>query len=233
MRLTIATLALLASTAVLADDLTIPSTFQPNTPARAADVNANFDAVETAVDDNAADIAANTTNIAANMMKIQENKDAIAATPTSSGIPVYPQGSEVGKLIAPDGSHFLLISPQGFVFRAHSTRPQIEYLEPHRAVFFSEPGCTGNAFIDSRALWQDIQGYVFAAQGSTASSEFYYSPRGDSPVIIGQLIQSVTGNNICSNWTDTRNVQEVFPNDPEITGVPNTAPSGQLFLGVP
>jgi hypothetical protein len=42
----------------LADDLTIPNTFQPNTPARAADVNANFDAVEASVDDNAADIAA-------------------------------------------------------------------------------------------------------------------------------------------------------------------------------
>jgi hypothetical protein len=48
-----------------AGDLTIPNTFAADTPAVAADVNANFTAVETEVDDNAADIATNASAIAA------------------------------------------------------------------------------------------------------------------------------------------------------------------------
>jgi len=49
---------LMCSTAALADSVTIPHTFSANTPAVAAQVNANFGAVATAVNDNAADIAA-------------------------------------------------------------------------------------------------------------------------------------------------------------------------------
>lgn len=48
-----------------AGELDIPITFQSGTPARAADVNQNFDAVEVAVDDNAQTIAALQTQIAA------------------------------------------------------------------------------------------------------------------------------------------------------------------------
>lgn len=44
-------------TSAQAGDLTIPNTFQANTPAVAAHVNANFSAIETAVDDNHARIA--------------------------------------------------------------------------------------------------------------------------------------------------------------------------------
>ena len=45
------------ATSAAADDLTIPNTFQLNTPARAADVNANFTAIDVSVNDNAAGIA--------------------------------------------------------------------------------------------------------------------------------------------------------------------------------
>lgn len=48
---------LLGASAVSATDVIIPNTFQPNTPAVADDVNENFEAFETAVDDNDARIA--------------------------------------------------------------------------------------------------------------------------------------------------------------------------------
>jgi hypothetical protein len=51
-------LALSVACAAANAQVTIPNTFQSGTPARAADVNANFSAVEAAVDANAADIAA-------------------------------------------------------------------------------------------------------------------------------------------------------------------------------
>ncbi len=63
-------LAILLAGSATADDLTIPNTFQANTPARAADVNANFTAVEASVDDNAADIAANLASIESNTQDI-------------------------------------------------------------------------------------------------------------------------------------------------------------------
>ncbi|MEZ5465773.1 MAG: hypothetical protein R3F22_11255 [Lysobacteraceae bacterium] len=51
-------LSALAALPVTAGDLTLPHSFSAGTPAVAAEVNANFDAVETAVDDNDARIAA-------------------------------------------------------------------------------------------------------------------------------------------------------------------------------
>lgn len=51
--------------AVQAGELDIPNSFTTGTPAVAADVNSNFTAVETAVDGNAADIAAMLATITA------------------------------------------------------------------------------------------------------------------------------------------------------------------------
>lgn len=50
-------LAAVGLTVGFASDVTLPNTFAPNTPALAAEVNANFDAVENAVDDNASRIS--------------------------------------------------------------------------------------------------------------------------------------------------------------------------------
>ena len=57
-------LTLLCAGYSLADDVTIPNTFTAGTPARAADVNGNFTAVEASVDDNAAGVQANAAAIA-------------------------------------------------------------------------------------------------------------------------------------------------------------------------
>ena len=79
MHRTLALLLLLGTQIAAADNLTIPNTFTAGTPARAAEVNQNFTAVESSVDDNAVDVNdtaqalatvssnvdANTTNIAA------------------------------------------------------------------------------------------------------------------------------------------------------------------------
>ena len=56
-------MSLLVSTTSVADDLTTPNAFTAGTPARAAEVNGNFTAVEASVDDNAADIATNAIGI--------------------------------------------------------------------------------------------------------------------------------------------------------------------------
>ena len=67
-----------ASAWLIAGSVTIPHTFQANTTAKAAEVNANFSAVKTAVDGNAADIATNKTNITSNANDIATNAHDIA-----------------------------------------------------------------------------------------------------------------------------------------------------------
>ncbi len=59
-----------------AGDLTIPNSFTADTPAVAAEVNVNFDAVEQEVDDNNARINTNNSNIDANRDDIDRNTDS-------------------------------------------------------------------------------------------------------------------------------------------------------------
>lgn len=62
----------LTATTAAADDLTIPNAFTAGTPARAAEVNANFAAVEASVDDNA-------TTIAGLMAQVADFENRLAA----------------------------------------------------------------------------------------------------------------------------------------------------------
>jgi len=59
-------------------DTTNFSVFQSGDPAMASEVNANFDALKTAVDDNADDIDTNRADIELNILDISANSDALA-----------------------------------------------------------------------------------------------------------------------------------------------------------
>ena len=76
---------------IQAADLTIPNTFTAGTPAVAADVNANFTAVESAVDDNNTNITTNASGIASNALNI-------------SNITSMPVGATPGDMLYWDGS---------------------------------------------------------------------------------------------------------------------------------
>ena len=61
-----------------AGEVDVPNIFQSGSPAIAADVNENFAAIETAVDNNAADIEANTSAINANATAISDQEGMLA-----------------------------------------------------------------------------------------------------------------------------------------------------------
>jgi hypothetical protein len=63
--------------------VTIPNEFTANTTDKASEVNANFTAVKTAVDGNAADITTNATDIATNKANITTNGNAITTNATA------------------------------------------------------------------------------------------------------------------------------------------------------
>lgn len=79
--------ALLISSNAWAGTLTVPNTFTAGTPAVAAQVNANFTAAKTAVDDNDARITTNTTDTAANATNITALQNAKPGYAIAFGAP--------------------------------------------------------------------------------------------------------------------------------------------------
>ena len=67
-----------ASASLIAGSVTIPHSFTANTTAKASEVNENFSAVKTAVDDNNNRIKGNTEDIRTNITNIQTNAANIA-----------------------------------------------------------------------------------------------------------------------------------------------------------
>ena len=80
--MSIAALLASTSTATLASSVTIPNSFASGTPAVAAEVNANFDAVAVGVNDNDSRITVNAGDISTNTGGISTNAGAISALDT-------------------------------------------------------------------------------------------------------------------------------------------------------
>ena len=78
-----ALIALGVSGPALAGDVTLPNAFAAGQPAVAAEVNANFDAVKTAVDDNNARVTANATENAAHKTRL-DNAETQLTSHTNS-----------------------------------------------------------------------------------------------------------------------------------------------------
>lgn len=225
----IATAALLLLAGPIGAQTQVPNTFQAGQPARAAEVNDNFTAVEASVDDNAADIANNAVTI-------QSNTTSIAALTAGSGILAYSQGVPIGRVLSPgDGSqtHIWLLSDAGFAFSVEASPNANSYLGGAKTIYYSGVNCTGQSFIDQNSDWQNIVGRVFKTDGANPPFTFY-TLRGGSPVTQNQVVASFTANDLCTNRIETKpGVFEVFPNDEAVTGVPNAAPTGPLMLGMP
>ena len=88
-------MAAIALTAIYSGDASgqaqVPNDFQAGQPARAAEVNANFDALETAVNQNAAGIATNVTEIASNDSEIA----AVGAITSNNIVEIQNNASNV------------------------------------------------------------------------------------------------------------------------------------------
>ncbi len=249
--LSISCLALFAIGTAVADDLTIPNTFTSGTPARAADVNANFAAVEASVDDNAADIAANTGGVASNSASVAANTSAIATNQTAitanataislltvgSGVMVYSQGVPIGRLLSAGGnsdSPLFVLSDKGFVFQTNTDNLSPNgYLGREERIYFSGADCTGDAFVTTgEYVWERAIGSVFRSE-VFGPSFAYYTPRGSS-VMPNTPFLSFNNGNTCNNANPgVEYLYPAFPNDEAITGVPNTAPTFPLTIGLP
>jgi hypothetical protein len=82
----------------LAGNVTLPYVFQPNTPARASEVNANFNAVKAAVDDNATQIQALSASVDAGVLQVASQLTALETQASSTQANVMTLQSSVATL---------------------------------------------------------------------------------------------------------------------------------------
>ena len=239
----------------------VPNVFQAGQPASAAEVNANFTELETAANQNAAGIAANSasatqnaTDIAANTASAAQNATDIAANTTSTlnnttsiqqlsgpqGLFVYSQGQPVGRFFSstsasPLGNSIYLISDTGYLFRtAWSANGGDPYLD-QQTYWFSGAGCTGtvyfDVFPDHVASWGGVYRPIRAA--TEAAWGYYYIPRSSPAVNVTVNSREAAVAGDCLNETSTRDFFLGFPNDEAVTGVPNVQPLQPYTIGAP
>jgi hypothetical protein len=173
-RILIGCFTLYAVSTAIADPVDIPNQFQAGTPAVAAEVNANFDAVEVAVDDNAQRIADVEITSDDNAQRVATLESAI----TTAGVAVRVDGIVIGRYLAHgsgavevditaaagggtvrvaeavgvgSASEIFVVSPTGYRFAVATSdfdNPRLSEGDLGFSVLFYESvDCTGNAYI--------------------------------------------------------------------------------------
>lgn len=236
----------------LANPVDIPNQFQAGTPAVADEVNQNFSAAEVAIDDNAADITANTTAIA----DLQASIDALSL----GVVNVKANGQSIGTFLSSDSQglfhngSFWVLSDSEYVFLVHAETsmlfgPVIEgelagHVVDMGEVWYDGLGCTGQGYVpifsqppptEGESLFR--QGYVFASPDSFDPVRAYYSPAGAAPlsglIAVSKRFSGGIGGDSCMDIMSSglELLVQVLPNDPAITGVPNGPFSAPITLG--
>lgn len=240
-----------------------PHTFQSGTPARAAEVNENFDTLEQAIDQNATaiestdaalsneisiiqgeqivqngridDVEADVTRNAAD---IQNNSDSIAFLNAFNGVQVFAQGVSIGKLVQFNREQWPVASQMLLVSDRGYLYSVFASADPNNVpssvpLWFSDPDCTGTAMAAMQPTAASL-GTVFRGRGPNSTTPAYYVPRGsDLPRTMG--FQSWYRNvGECVNQASTRiSLVVVQQNDPSVTGVSDLDPVQPLTIGVP
>jgi len=225
--------------------VTIPNAFVAGTPAKAADVNANFSAVATAVNGSAQDIAS-----------LQSSVQTLQSAPTG-GVMVSVNGTAVGSLLQQQfacsdgyglgvcisGNFFWVIATlnskgfSAFLYPGNASFGLAEgnLVVPHQ-VYFDQTNCAGNEYagfgVDGLAAYQLRQGVVLGAIDPTDANQSYYVKGSPvSPTIMSYQTVQTTGSYsgsltapVCSNGSAPSGIAlfAMTPNNPAVTGVPKT-----------
>jgi hypothetical protein len=190
--------------------LTVPNSFTSGTAAVAAEVNDNFTAVKTAVDDNDNRITANEAAIVANAPPV-----LVDATSTP-----------VGTLLGTDSAarYWVVLTAQKYLVRLRA-----DGFPAYETVYFTSPGCTGIPYLlvnnnAGGATARDAN-YVYAKQGyvftDALDSAIYYIEKntGVSTMTASSRMQP-TG--VCQANIQSIDAVQAATNVPATTGVPAT-----------
>jgi hypothetical protein len=169
-QLTILFVAMVFSLGVAtASEVTGLTTFTSGTPAKASEVNDNFSAVKTAVDDNAANIATNAAE-GVRFDELQEQIDALTTVVAnlslgSGSVLVLANSQSIGLLLDMESDSnvlrysYMTRSSRGYIFRVYIfdggflPGPSEEgHLVAERRIYFSSPGCLGQAYYSALSM---------------------------------------------------------------------------------
>jgi len=172
--------------------------------------NDRLDAVETFVDDNAADVAANAVVIGSNTAGVAANTASIGNIATVQWL---ANGQPVGSVVS--GTELLTFSD----YFLHIERGENRVEKVAGLFYFVAPGCVGQPYVVGSST-NIAQGVVFQAPYESDPIRLYYYPQGSVP-IDGIVFQSQTNatTGCVDATTQPRTASPVFPNDPAITGV--------------
>ncbi len=215
-RLSVCIFALSASEAALGQTQ-VPNTFQSGQPARAAEVNANFSAVETGINDNDNRIMNNETDITNNSATISSNTATIAAANAAIQSQLGPvvldgNGNEIGLLVSIGENHlnFEVITQQGYLFSV-SPRDGRTMVGP---LYFASSDCTGTGYTDASFF----NGYVVSLWDLTGVLSLYYVDKNSVP-LTNFSVASVSTPGGCIVQAGPSVVYPVLLNDPTVTGI--------------
>lgn len=211
----------LVGTQAWAGSVTVPNTFVDGATASASEVNANFDAVKTAVNDNDSRITTNTTDINTNAANITDNTNAISAA-VPQAVLKDANGVYVGRVIGmPHVSRSFVLTDKGY--RTQILIPFGKLLLSHTIVF-ETTDCTGPAYIIGRG---GFVGSVFLPTTNfelayTQGDALFYTPKDAQGVSVAHK-SSLDADLNCQADVLTEDGWPAFPNEFSITGVTNTA----------
>ncbi len=202
-----------------ADEVTIPNEFQSNTPARASEVNENFSAVKSAVDDNDSRISINTNNIS-------QNKAAILAF--SGGLSVYANGLRIGYLMYANGEDQIRVLSSNGYFVSLEFGGEVF---TRNGAYYEGLDCTGQAYTsEGRGSTNSYSVYGHVTLGN--NNQLLYVPKGaifmtDISVASG----SFSGSSCSNNVGTTIDGFTMLLNDEAVTGVPDSGFAGPITFG--
>lgn len=218
---------LLLSRSLMANSVTIPNVFIPGTPARAEDMNENFNSVKASVDDN--DVRINQMITRLELLEAQR----------VGQLPVFikSNGQNIGIVIGKSTNYnaiteqYNALSFKEYFFIVSAQSGSLLNLH---TIYYSGANCTGQAYIpvdqlqsspSPRGAYTEFQGEVFGAKLANDPIPAYYVAQGTESVAVTPI--SAAGSGTCSGGKFQHKFQQIdaypaFPNDPDITGVENS-----------
>jgi hypothetical protein len=176
------------------------------------------------ISNNASTLTSHDSRITANEGSIQSNSNAIAAV--RQAVSAFDNGVRLGIFLGGNNIGPQILSDQGYLYAISNTT-----MTPYdgTATYHLTTDCTGTAYVAISTSTFVGTSYANGVVFSSQSMPLY--------VANGAVATNITYNSIileagfgCSTTSGAIDAYEVLPNDPAVTGVPNTF-TGPITIG--